>query len=61
MPVSFMQPIIRQNAIAPALPDLRNLGTILRIVLAVNAMTAVTALVREPQFDLWTAQWLDMT
>ena len=56
-----MQPIIGQNAIAPALPDLRNLGTILRIVLAVNAMTAVAALVREPQFDLWTAQWLDMT
>ena len=56
-----MQPIIRQNAIAPALPDLRNLGTILRIVLAVNAMTAVAALAREPQFDLWTAQWLDMT
>jgi two-component system, LytTR family, sensor histidine kinase AlgZ len=56
-----MQPIIRQNAIAPALPDLRNLGTILRIVLAVNAMTAVAALAREAQFDLWTAAWLDMT
>ena len=56
-----MQSIIGQNAIAPALPDFRNLGTILRIVLAVNAMTAVAALVREPQFDLWTAQWLDMT
>src|SRR4029077_17764971 len=56
-----MHPIIRQNAIALALPDLRNLGTILRIVLAVNAMTAVAALAREPQFDLWTAQWLDMT
>ena len=56
-----MQPIIRQNTIAPALPDLRNLGTILRIVLAVNAMTAAAALVREPQFDLFTAQWLEMT
>ena len=56
-----MHPIIRQNAIALALPDLRNLGTILRIVLAVNAMTAIAALAREPQFDLWTAQWLDMT
>ena len=56
-----MHPIIRQNAIALALPDLRNLGTILRIVLAVNAMTAVAALAREPQFDLWTTQWLDMT
>jgi two-component system sensor histidine kinase AlgZ len=56
-----MQPIIRQNAIAPELPDCRNLGTILRIVLAVNAMTAVAALVRAPQLDLWAAQWLDMT
>jgi two-component system sensor histidine kinase AlgZ len=56
-----MQPIIRQNTIGLELPDLRNLGTILRVVLAVNAMTAVAALVREPQFDLWTAQWLDMS
>ena len=56
-----MQPIIRQNTIALELPDLRNLGTILRIVLAVNLMAAVAALVREPQFDLWAAQWLDMT
>ena len=56
-----MQPIIRQNAISLELPDLRNLGTILRIVLAVNAMTAVAALVSAPQLDLWTAQWLDMT
>ena len=56
-----MHPIIRQNAIALVLPDLRNLGTILRIVLAVNAMTAVAALAREPHFDLWTVQWLDMT
>ena len=56
-----MQPIIRQNAITLDLPDLRNLGTILRIVLAVNAMTAVAALVSAPQLDLWTVQWLDMT
>ena len=53
--------IIRQNTIALELPDFRNLGTILRIVLAVNAMTAVAALVREPQFALWPAQWLDMS
>ena len=61
MPVSYMQSIIRQNTIASELPDCRNLGTILRIVLAVNAMTAIAALVRAPQLDLWTAQWLDMT
>jgi len=56
-----MQPIIRQNAITLELPDFRNLGTILRIVLAVNAMTALAALVNAPQLDLWMVQWLDMT
>jgi len=30
-------------------------------VLAVNALTAVAALVREPQFDLWAGQWLEMS
>lgn len=54
-----MRSIIRQNAIALELPDFRNLGTILRIVLAVNAFTAVAALVRETQLDRWAAQWLD--
>jgi two-component system sensor histidine kinase AlgZ len=52
---------IRQNVIALELPEFRNLGTILRIVLAVNALTALAALVREPQLDLWTAQWVDLT
>ena len=56
-----MQPIIRQNTVRLELPDFRNLGTILRIVLAVNVLTAVAALVKEPQVELWTAQWLDMT
>ena len=55
-----MQPIIRQDTIRLELPDFRNLGTILRIVLAVNAMTAVAALVKEPQLELWTLQWIDM-
>jgi two-component system sensor histidine kinase AlgZ len=56
-----MQPIIRHNTLRLELPDFRNLGTILRIVLAVNAMTVVAALVKEPQVELWTAKWLDMT
>jgi len=56
-----MQPIIRQNTLGLELPDLRNLGTILRILLAVNAMTAIAALIKEPRVELWTAQWLDMT
>jgi two-component system sensor histidine kinase AlgZ len=55
-----MQSIIRQNTITPALPDFRNLGTILRIVLAVNAFAAIAALVREPQFELFASQWLEI-
>ena len=55
-----MSSIIRQNTIAPELPDFRNLGTILRIVLAVNAFAAIGALVHEPQLDLWASQWLEM-
>jgi len=50
--------IIRQIIIAFELPDFRNLGVILRVALSVNALAAVAALVREPQLDLWTAQWL---
>ena len=56
-----MQPIIRQDTIRLEFPDFRNLGTILRVVLAVNAMTIVAALVKEPQVELWIAQWIDMT
>jgi two-component system sensor histidine kinase AlgZ len=55
-----MPPIIRQNTIALELPDFRNLGTILRVLLAVNGVVAIAALVREPQIDLWAAQWLDI-
>jgi len=43
-----MQGIIKQPPAAPALPDLRNLGTILRILLAVNGATLVVAFAREP-------------
>ena len=56
-----MQSIIRQNTIPPELPDFRNLGTILRIVLAVNVLTGVAALVRESQLDLWVTQWAELT
>jgi two-component system sensor histidine kinase AlgZ len=55
------RPIIRQIIIAPELPDFRNLGVILRVALSVNALAAAAALVREPQLDLWTAQWLAWT
>ena len=50
---SVMRSIIRHNGDPPALPDLRNLGTTLRILLAVNGAAVLTALVREPR---WEAQ-----
>jgi len=46
-----MRPIIRHNSASLALPDFRNLGTILRILLVVNLMAAVAALVREAHWD----------
>ena len=45
-----MQGIIRQNPEQPALPDLRNLGTILRILVAVNGAALVVALTRATAF-----------
>src|SRR6266536_4793325 len=55
-----MARIIRQNSTAPALPDFRNLGTVLRILLAVNAVAAVAALVRAQSGVAWSAEWLDV-
>jgi two-component system sensor histidine kinase AlgZ len=48
MPPPIMQSIIRQNGFSPALPDFRNLGTILRILVAVNAGALLYAFAREP-------------
>jgi two-component system, LytTR family, sensor histidine kinase AlgZ len=56
-----MPSIIRQNPDAPTLPDFRNLGTLLRILLAVNALAAVAALVREPSLAAWPAEWIALT
>ena len=55
-----MAPIIRQNVLPPALPDFRNLGTVLRVLVAVNGFAAVAALVRAPRWDGWLAEWLDL-
>lgn len=51
-----MQSIIRQNGHRPALPDFRNLGTVLRILVAVNAGAALFALAREPSPARWFAE-----
>jgi two-component system, LytTR family, sensor histidine kinase AlgZ len=56
-----MQGIIKQPPAAPALPDLRNLGTILRILLAVNGATLVVALAREPRLAFLAGEWAALT
>ena len=55
-----MRSIIRQNGVSPALPDFRNLGTILRILVAVNGVVAVAALLRDPNWETWPVTWTDM-
>jgi len=56
-----MQAIIKQPPDVPALPDLRNLGTILRILVGVNAATLLVALAREPRFGALAAEWATLT
>jgi two-component system sensor histidine kinase AlgZ len=53
-----MQGIIRQNPELPALPDLRNLGTILRILVAVNGAALVVAITRAPQLAQVPREWV---
>ncbi len=58
MPPRNMRSIIRQNG-SLTLPDFRNLGTILRILVAVNAGALLYAFARDPApaalFSGWTA------
>src|SRR6476469_11244380 len=56
-----MQSIIKQISAIPALPDLRNLGSILRILLAVNGATLLIALAREPRIGSLAAEWAALT
>ena len=58
---SDMRGIIRQKAEFPVLPDLRNLGTILRILLAVNGAALVVAFAREQRWDALITQWIALT
>ena len=55
---SYMAAIIRQNPIQPALPDFRNLGTILRILVAVNLGAALVAFARAQQLSAVFAVWV---
>ena len=58
---SDMGAIIRQNPDRPALPDFRNLGTVLRILVAVNLGVAVVAFARAPQLASVYAEWIEAT
>jgi len=61
MPPPIMQSIVRQNGDKPALADFRNVGTILRILLAVNAGVVLYALAREPSPARFFAEWSGAT
>jgi two-component system sensor histidine kinase AlgZ len=50
-----MRSIIRHNGEPPALPDLRNAGTTLRILLAVNGAAVLAALVQASRWDAFPA------
>jgi two-component system sensor histidine kinase AlgZ len=56
-----MRGIIRQKAEFPVLPDLRNLGTILRILLAVNAAALVASFAREQHWNALPNEWIALT
>ena len=56
-----MQGIIRQKPELPALPDLRNLGTILRVLIAVNGAALVVAFARAPRPALALVDWVGLT
>lgn len=50
-----MPTIIKQNGHPPRLPDFRNLGTVLRVLLIANAAVILATLVREPRWEALTA------
>jgi len=56
-----MRTSINQNRIPLALPELRNLGTILRILLLVNAMVMIAAIVREERWIGFSDAWVQMS
>ena len=56
-----MQPIIRQNANRPVLPDFRNLGTILRVLVGVNAGAVLYAFARAPAPPGLIEEWATAT
>jgi two-component system sensor histidine kinase AlgZ len=53
-----MQPIIGQIPAPLPFPDLRNLGTIVRIVLGANLLFGVGALARASHWGAWPDEWM---
>jgi len=56
-----MRTSINQNRIPLTLPELRNLGTILRILLLVNAIVMIAAFVREEHGPAISDAWVQMS
>jgi two-component system sensor histidine kinase AlgZ len=56
-----MRTSINQNRIPLSLPELRNLGTILRILLLVNAVVMLAAFVREERGAAISDAWVQMS
>jgi two-component system sensor histidine kinase AlgZ len=54
-----MRAIIDQKGQQPDLPQLRNLGTLLRILLAVNGAAIVTAFARETRWESVSSAWIE--
>jgi two-component system sensor histidine kinase AlgZ len=52
-----MRSIIRQRDDEPGLPDLRNLGAVLRILLAVNGAAALIAFARASALPAFATEW----
>lgn len=52
---------IKQNPASHPLPDCRNLGVMLRILLGVNALAAVAALVQGPSLENWPHVFVDIS
>ena len=53
-------PIIKQNPAAQRLPDFRNLGVMLRILIGTNLMALAAALVLAPEITSWLPRYVEM-
>src|SRR5436305_4486311 len=49
---------VPDSALPVSVPDFRNLGTIIRILLIVNGLAFIAAVMREPRLDALSAAWL---